>query len=29
MNWVAIGELSSKLPIPHGYGAEQLKRSDI
>jgi hypothetical protein len=29
MNWVAIGELSSKLPIPHGYRAEQLKRSDI
>ena len=29
MNWIAIDELSSKLPIPHGYRAEQLKRSDI
>src|SRR5215510_16047224 len=29
MNWVAINELSKKLPIPHGYRAQQLKRSDI
>ena len=29
MNWVAIDELSSKLPIPDGYRAEQLKRADI
>ncbi len=29
MNWAAIDELSSKLPIPHGYRIEQLKRSDI
>jgi hypothetical protein len=29
MNWVAINELSSKLPIPHGYRIEQLKRSEI
>jgi hypothetical protein len=29
MNWVAIAELSSNLPIPHGYRIEQLKRSDI
>ena len=29
MNWVAINELSSKLPIPPGYRFEQLKRSDI
>lgn len=29
MNWVGIAELSSKLPIPHSYRAEQLKRSDI
>ena len=29
MNWVAIDELSSKLPIPPGYRIEQLKRSEI
>jgi hypothetical protein len=29
MNWVAIDEVSSKLPIPHGYRTEQLKRSEI
>ena len=29
MHWVAINELSSKLPIPHGYRIEQLKRSEI
>lgn len=29
MNWVAIDELSSKLPIPNGYRIEQLKRSEI
>lgn len=29
MNWVAIDELSSKLPVPPGYRIEQLKRSDI
>ena len=29
MNWVAIDELSSKLPIPDGYRVEQLKRSEI
>jgi RimJ/RimL family protein N-acetyltransferase len=29
MNWVAIDELSSKLPIPDGYRIEQLKRSEI
>src|SRR5262245_44037670 len=29
MNWVAINELSNKLPIPHGYRVEQLKRSEI
>jgi len=29
MNWVAINELSNKLPIPPGYRAQQLKRSDI
>ena len=29
MNWVAIDELSSKLPIPPGYRTEQLKRSEI
>jgi hypothetical protein len=29
MNWVAIDELSSKLPIPPGYRMEQLKRSEI
>jgi hypothetical protein len=29
MNWVAIDELSGKLPIPHGYRLEQLKRSEI
>jgi hypothetical protein len=29
MNWIAIDELSSKLPIPNGYRIEQLKRSEI
>ena len=29
MNWVAINELSSKLPIPDGYRVEQMKRSEI
>ena len=29
MKWVAINELSSKLPIPDGYRMEQLKRSEI
>jgi hypothetical protein len=29
MNWVAIDELSNKLPIPPGYRIEQLKRSEI
>jgi len=29
MNWVAIDELSRKLPIPDGYRIEQLKRSEI
>jgi hypothetical protein len=29
MNWVAIDELSNKLPLPHGYRIEQLKRSEI
>src|SRR5215510_7390193 len=29
MNWVAIDKLSSKLPVPHGYRIEQLKRSEI
>jgi hypothetical protein len=29
MNWVAINELSNKLPIPTGYRMEQLKRSEI
>lgn len=29
MNWIEIDEISTKLPIPHGYRVEQLKRSDI
>jgi hypothetical protein len=29
MKWVAIDELSNKLPIPDGYRIEQLKRSEI
>jgi hypothetical protein len=29
MSWIAIDELSSKLPIPPGYRTEQLKRSEI
>ena len=29
MNWVAINKLSNKLPFPHGYRMEQLKRSEI
>ena len=29
MNWIAINELSNKLPIPPGYRMEQLKRSEI
>lgn len=29
MNWIGIDEVSTKLPIPYGYRAEQLKRSDI
>jgi hypothetical protein len=29
MKWVAMKELSNKLPIPDGYRIEQLKRSEI
>lgn len=29
MSWVAITELSNKLPLPDGYRIEQLKRSEI
>jgi len=28
MNWVAIAELRSNLPIPHGFCIEQLKRTE-
>ena len=29
MNWIGIDDISTKVPIPHGYRIEQLKRSNI